>query len=62
MDVISKLEERSMWVDKEKYKDMYGNLHKTLYTSKQRSQQRGGMSQERRGHVNAFRTWVGLPI
>jgi pentatricopeptide repeat protein len=62
MDVISKLEERNMWADKEKYKDMYWRLHRRLYTSKHRSQRRVDMSQERRRHVDAFKAWVGLPI
>ena len=60
LDVIAKMEERKFWADKEKYRNMYWQLHKDLYTSKHRSQRRVDMSQERRKQVDAFKSWVGL--
>ena len=60
LDVIAKMEERKFWADKEKYRNMYWQLHKDLYTSKHRSQRRVDMSQERRKQVDAFKNWVGL--
>eukprot|EP00249_Psilotum_nudum_P021501 c28128_g1_i2 orf=1-2175(+) len=60
LDVVSKMEEQKFYVDKTKYKKLYLQYHRDLFTSSHASQRRVDKSQERRKQVGEFKNWVGL--
>lgn len=61
LEVVACMEEKGIPANKTKYKRIFIELYSDLYTSRHASQRRRDRSEEKRGAVEAFKFWLGLP-